>query len=123
MPHDGKPGKLNPSFPPFPPFLEIAPRFPHSHRCDYGYIYVGPKNPGPTSQHTWLACLKLRTSLLRFRFLLFDIIGRNIFALSLFCPIYLDESSVWPTSKSSESFLWVRKEFHRAVSASDLEIV
>ena len=31
MPAAGKPGNPNPGFPPFPPSLEIAARFPHSH--------------------------------------------------------------------------------------------
>jgi len=31
MPAVGKPGNPNPGFPPFPPSLEIAARFPHSH--------------------------------------------------------------------------------------------
>src|ERR1700685_2452579 len=30
----GKPGKPKTGFPPFPPPLEIAARFPHSHRFD-----------------------------------------------------------------------------------------
>src|SRR5271155_4660566 len=30
----GKPGNPNPGFPLFPPSLEIAARFPHSHRHD-----------------------------------------------------------------------------------------
>ena len=34
MPVRGKPGKPKPGFPPFPPPLEIAPRFPHSHSFD-----------------------------------------------------------------------------------------
>jgi hypothetical protein len=37
MPGGEKGGKPNPGFPPFPPPLEIAPRFPHSHRPDDDY--------------------------------------------------------------------------------------
>jgi hypothetical protein len=38
MPADGKPGNPNPGFPPFPPSLEIAGRFPHSHTPDDSYL-------------------------------------------------------------------------------------
>ncbi len=34
MPAGGKPGNPKTGFPPFPPSLEIAGRFPHSHRLD-----------------------------------------------------------------------------------------
>ena len=34
MPAGGKPGNPKAGFPPFPPSLEIAERFPHSHRLD-----------------------------------------------------------------------------------------
>jgi len=36
----GKRGNPKAGFPLFPPSLEIAPRFPHSHRHDYGFILV-----------------------------------------------------------------------------------
>ena len=35
----GKRGKPKTGFPPFPPPLEIAPRFPHSHRLDYEFLF------------------------------------------------------------------------------------
>jgi hypothetical protein len=42
----GKPGKPKTGFPLYPPSLEIAARFPHSHRSDdSSYIKVRPKPP------------------------------------------------------------------------------
>ena len=38
MPDRGKPGNPTPGFPPFPPSLEIAARFPHSHTHDDSLI-------------------------------------------------------------------------------------
>src|SRR5271167_1364992 len=41
----GKPGNPNPGFPPFPPSLEIALRFPHSHSHDScPYNHQGTRN-------------------------------------------------------------------------------
>src|SRR5665213_98710 len=41
----GKPGNPKPGFPSFPPTLEIAPRFPHSHNLDhYSYNQSGIQN-------------------------------------------------------------------------------
>ncbi len=39
----GKRGKPTPGFPRFPPPLEIAPRFPHSHRLEDCY-FLSPNN-------------------------------------------------------------------------------
>ena len=44
MPDGGKPGNPNPGFPPFPPSLEIAARFPHSHTHDSSYNHQGTQN-------------------------------------------------------------------------------
>jgi hypothetical protein len=41
MANGAKPGKPKAGFPPFPQFLEIAARFPHSHRFDDRCIYKG----------------------------------------------------------------------------------
>jgi hypothetical protein len=38
MPARGKPGNPTPGFPPFPPPLEIAARFPHFHTHDDSLI-------------------------------------------------------------------------------------
>jgi len=43
----GKPGKPTPGFPPFPPPLEIAPRFPHSHRFDDFFLYQSEAKQPP----------------------------------------------------------------------------
>jgi hypothetical protein len=45
----GKRGKPNPGFPLFPPPLEIAARFPHSHRLD-----DEPLVPDPNHRHQTL---------------------------------------------------------------------
>ena len=42
----GKPGKPKAGFPPFPAPLEIAERFPHSHRFDCFLIYKTTEEPG-----------------------------------------------------------------------------
>ena len=47
----GKRGNPNAGFPLFPPSLEIAPRFPHSHRHDYGFILVQAINYTPLNCH------------------------------------------------------------------------
>ena len=45
MPAGGKPGNPKPGFPPFPPSLEIAERFPHSHtHHQYSYNPLGTQN-------------------------------------------------------------------------------
>src|SRR5207248_858276 len=42
----GKPGNPTTGFPPFPPSLEIATRFPHSHtRYDFAYNLPGNSRP------------------------------------------------------------------------------
>src|SRR6266851_3906217 len=42
----GKPGNPTTGFPPFPPSLEIATRFPHSHtRYDFAYNLPGNSKP------------------------------------------------------------------------------
>jgi hypothetical protein len=41
----GKPGNPKAGFPPFPPSLEIAMRFPHSHRhASFSYNHQGIQN-------------------------------------------------------------------------------
>jgi hypothetical protein len=45
MPARGKPGKPEAGFPPFPPALEIASRFPHSHIFDEGYTLINKQQP------------------------------------------------------------------------------
>ena len=47
----GKRGNPKAGFPLFPPSLEIAPRFPHSHRHDYGFILVQAINYTPLNCH------------------------------------------------------------------------
>jgi hypothetical protein len=47
----GKRGNPNTGFPLFPPSLEIAPRFPHSHRHDDGFILVQAINCTPLNCH------------------------------------------------------------------------
>jgi hypothetical protein len=45
MPAREKPGNPTPGFPPFPPSLEIAARFPHSHTHDHSsYNQSGTQN-------------------------------------------------------------------------------
>jgi hypothetical protein len=53
MPGRGKRGKPRSGFPPFPPPLEIAPRFPHSHRLDGDAVSSGlnPKERSPAHHH------------------------------------------------------------------------
>src|ERR1700746_3213696 len=50
----GKPGKPTPGFPLFPPPLEIAARFPHSHRFDDCFLYKG------AAKTAWLQNQQLR---------------------------------------------------------------
>ena len=47
----GKRGNPKAGFPLFPPSLEIAPRFPHSHRHDNGFILVQAINYTPINCH------------------------------------------------------------------------
>jgi len=47
----GKRGNPKAGFPLFTPSLEIAPRFPHSHRHDYGFILVQAINYTPLNCH------------------------------------------------------------------------
>jgi hypothetical protein len=47
----GKPGKPNAGFPSFPPPLEIASRFPHSHSFDDDYTHS--KGQTTTSPMIW----------------------------------------------------------------------
>jgi hypothetical protein len=45
MPDGGKPGSPRAGFPPFPPSLEIAMRFPHFHTHDESpYNHLGTQN-------------------------------------------------------------------------------
>jgi hypothetical protein len=48
MTTDGKPGKPKAGFPSFPPSLEIAARFPHSHSSEDRWTYKST----PNSTHT-----------------------------------------------------------------------
>jgi hypothetical protein len=55
----GKPGKPTPGFPLFPPTLEIAARFPHSHRLDDLFLYIGEANtPSPKNQQLRVGQIK-----------------------------------------------------------------
>jgi hypothetical protein len=55
MPGGGSRGKLLRSFPPLPPPLEIAARFPHSHSFGYGDIQTHPtENRKEPSGHSTL---------------------------------------------------------------------
>jgi len=47
----GKRGNPKQDFPSSHPALEIAPRFPHSHRHDYGFILVQAINYTPLNCH------------------------------------------------------------------------
>jgi hypothetical protein len=51
MPDSGKHGKRYSRFPPFPLSLEIALRFPHSHRHDRGQeVFKEPARQNPRRQ-------------------------------------------------------------------------
>src|SRR6185437_5834112 len=55
----GKPGKPTAGFPLFPPTLEIAARFPHSHRLDDWFLYIGEaKTPSPKNQQLRVGQIK-----------------------------------------------------------------
>ena len=48
----GKRGKPNPGFPLFPPPLEIAARFPHSHRLDDEPLVPDPNHRHQTAERS-----------------------------------------------------------------------
>jgi hypothetical protein len=48
----GSPGKPQSGFPPLPPPLEIASRFPHSHSREYDYLFRNLQKGAPARRFT-----------------------------------------------------------------------